>query len=78
MLQRRRRRRPVLGQPDWKRYPEFRCTRNQPYPRGTPVESRQGYYIRAPNERAALEEMRRDFPRDWEGFTCDRWKEPGR
>jgi hypothetical protein len=59
------------------RYPEYRCTRNQPYPPGTPVEQREGHYIRAPDRRAALKEMHRSFPRDWEGFTCHRWKEAG-
>jgi hypothetical protein len=60
------------------RHPEYRCTRNQPYPSGTPVEDRQGYYIRAPDREAALKTMHDEHPRDWKGFTCQKWKEAGR
>lgn len=58
---------------------EYRCTRNQPYqavacPGNLNVRARQGYYIRANNEREALEQMRKNFPHDWQGFTVTLWR----
>lgn len=76
-LRGRRGRRSAPSMPKWALYPEFRCTRAQPYPRGTPQEAREGHYIRAASQAEALREMRTAFPHDIEGFTCTFWKKAG-
>jgi hypothetical protein len=53
---------------------EYRLTRNV-YPRNTHVLDRQGYYIRAASEEAALDEMAERFPDDRRGFTVHFWKD---
>jgi hypothetical protein len=56
---------------------EFRCTRRDPY--ASPgcsghknPSARQGHYLYAKTERDAVIEMRKDFPRDIDGFDVER------
>lgn len=57
----------------------YRCTRNQPYGKGTPgltdKKARQGHYIEANSEKEALEKMEKLFPDDTQGFTVDVWND---
>lgn len=57
---------------------EYRCTRNQPYARGTIGHNdrgaRQGYYIVAPSAALARRMMALDFPHDRAGFTAELWQ----
>ena len=58
----------------------FRCTRNEPY-FGVKVagahntSARQGYYIDATDQDAALQKMRVRFPMDVRGFTAELWRD---
>ena len=59
---------------------KFRLTRNRPYPLGTlgysDVTARQGYYVTALSEKAALAEMEEMFPGEVsDGFTVQVWEE---
>ncbi|MCT7957187.1 hypothetical protein [Laspinema palackyanum] len=58
---------------------EFRCTRNAMYDDGdqenADLSVRQGHYIMAQDEEAALEQMRSLYPKEVEaGFTVHPWK----
>jgi hypothetical protein len=55
---------------------KYRLTRPEKYPdpnsRGySDPYARQGYYLYAENESAALREMAKEFPREY--FTCEIW-----
>lgn len=58
---------------------EYRCTRNQPYLNPncfghTDLDARQGYYINAGSEQAAIAFMAQLYPTDDAGFTAQLWK----
>jgi hypothetical protein len=58
---------------------EFRCTRNSVYrsesnPGKHDLLAREGHYIVADSEEAALDRMDEKFPGDRRGFTVDFWK----
>ncbi|MBD2303064.1 hypothetical protein [Nostoc sp. FACHB-190] len=58
---------------------EFRCTRNALYLHDCigrdDLRERQGRYIWAVNEEAALQEMARRYPDETEaGFTVEKWE----
>ena len=58
---------------------EFRCTRNSLYQGESNLgkdnlSAREGHYVVADSEDAALDRMSELFPDDRRGFTADFWK----